>query len=168
MSSWSPTNYITKNWTSYNTALKQRGSLSIWFDPEMAWYAVPTGKRERHPEFSDAAIQICLTMKVLFGMPLRQTTGFVESLLRLIGTSTGKLLSSRSASLFLTAIQLLAYPSQSPKDKFALGKGEDRPSPDLCKKAHDRSPLQTKKTHRGKPIPWPGDRSIQANQGVKI
>ncbi|KPD11975.1 transposase, partial [Phaeobacter sp. 11ANDIMAR09] len=31
------------------------------------------------------AIQTCLTMKVLFGMALRQTTGFVESLLRLIG-----------------------------------------------------------------------------------
>jgi hypothetical protein len=35
--------------------------------------------------FSDAAIQTCLTMKVLFRMALRQTTGFVESLLRLTG-----------------------------------------------------------------------------------
>jgi hypothetical protein len=26
-----------------------------------------------------------LTMKVLFGMPLRQTTGFMQSLLRLVG-----------------------------------------------------------------------------------
>lgn len=51
----------------------------------MAWHAVLSGKRGRQPEFSDAAIQICLTMKVLFGMPLRQTTGFVESLLRLAG-----------------------------------------------------------------------------------
>ena len=83
MSSWYPTKYKTWNWPSYNTALKQRGSLSIWFDPEMSWHAPPTGKRGRQPEFSDAAIQVCLTMKVLFGMPLRQTTGFVESLLRL-------------------------------------------------------------------------------------
>src|SRR5690606_25475272 len=30
-------------------------------------------------------IQTCLTMKVLFGLALRQATGFVESLLRLIG-----------------------------------------------------------------------------------
>lgn len=57
-----------------------------------------TGKRGRQPEFSDAAIQICLTMKVLLGMPLRQNesvkappvrahwrTGFVESRLRLAG-----------------------------------------------------------------------------------
>ena len=35
--------------------------------------------------FSDAAIQTGLTLKVLFGMPLRQTTGFVQSLLRLVG-----------------------------------------------------------------------------------
>src|SRR6056300_323115 len=85
MSSWSLTTYKTKNWPSYNTALKQRSSLAIWFDPEMTWHAAPTGKRGRQPEFSDAAIQVCLTMKVLFGMPLRQTTGFVESLLRLAG-----------------------------------------------------------------------------------
>lgn len=51
----------------------------------MAWVAQPTGKRGRQPVYSDAAVQTCLTMKVLFGMALRQTTGFVESLLYLIG-----------------------------------------------------------------------------------
>ncbi len=34
--------------------------------------------------FSDAAIQTCLSMKVLFGMALRQTTGFVESVPQLM------------------------------------------------------------------------------------
>ena len=85
MSSWSPTKYQTKNWPSYNTALKQRGSLSIWFDPEMTWEPPPSGKRGGQQDYSDAAIQACLTLKVLFGMSLRQTTGFVESLLRLAG-----------------------------------------------------------------------------------
>jgi len=85
MSSWTPTNYKTKNWSHYNRALKQRGSLSIWFDAEMAWEARPSGHRGRQQASSDAAIQACLTMKVLFGLPLRQTTGFVESLLELIG-----------------------------------------------------------------------------------
>lgn len=60
-------------------------SADRWFDPEMTWRPSPTGRRVRHPQFSDAAIQTCLTTKVLFGMPLRQTTGFVESLLRLVG-----------------------------------------------------------------------------------
>jgi len=76
---------MTKNWSHYNRALKQRGSLSIWFDAEMAWEAKPSGHRGRQQAYSDAAIQACLTMKVLFGLPLRQTTGFVESLLELIG-----------------------------------------------------------------------------------
>ncbi len=66
-------------------ALKRGGSLTIWFDPAMTWEATPNGKRGRQSDYSDAAIQTCLTMKVLFGMALRQTTGFVESLLRLIG-----------------------------------------------------------------------------------
>ena len=85
MSSPIPPSYKTKNWPAYNEALKQRGSLTIWFDPDMAWVPPPTGKRGRQPQYSDAAIQTCLTMKVLFGMALRQTTGFVESLLRLVG-----------------------------------------------------------------------------------
>ena len=51
----------------------------------MTWEAAPAGKRGRQPGYSDAAVQTCLTMKVLFGMALRQTTGFVESLLQLIG-----------------------------------------------------------------------------------
>ncbi len=85
MSSWTPTKYKTMNWSTYNTALKRRGPLTIWFDPEMVWVPPPNGKRGRHQSFSDAAIQICLTLKVLFGMPLHQTSGFVESLLRLAG-----------------------------------------------------------------------------------
>ena len=85
MSRWTPTKYKTQNWSHYNRALKQRGSLSIWFDAEMAWEGKPSGHRGRQQAYSDAAIQACLTMKVLFGLPLRQTTGFVESLLELMG-----------------------------------------------------------------------------------
>lgn len=85
MSRPTPPTYKTRNWPAYNEALKRRGSLTIWFDPAMTWEAAPTGKRGRQRDYSDAAIQTCLTMKVLFGMALRQTTGFVESLVRLIG-----------------------------------------------------------------------------------
>ena len=76
--------YKTRNWPAYNEALKRRGSLTIWFDPEMIWEAAPTGRRGRQHTYSDAAIQTCLSLKVLFGMALRQATGFVESLLRLV------------------------------------------------------------------------------------
>ena len=46
---------------------------------------VPSGRRGRQQSYSDAAIQACLTLKVLLGLPLRQTTGFVASLLELSG-----------------------------------------------------------------------------------
>ena len=74
MSSWTPTNYKTRNWAEYNLSLKKRGSLSIWFDPGMTWGAVPSGRRGRQQAYSDAAIQACLTLKVLFGLlPLAWT-----------------------------------------------------------------------------------------------
>ncbi len=85
MSKQTPPTYKTTNWAADNEALKRRGSLTVWFDPEMNCDAKPSGKRGRSQTFSDATIQTCLTMKVLFGMALRQTTGFVESLLRLTG-----------------------------------------------------------------------------------
>ncbi|MEI4488976.1 transposase, partial [Frigidibacter sp. MR17.14] len=48
--------YRTTNWSDYNAALRHRGSLSIWFDPRMAWHAAWTGKRGHPDTFSEAAI----------------------------------------------------------------------------------------------------------------
>lgn len=67
--------YRTTNWAPYDDALRQRGSLTLWFGPAMSWEAAPSGKRGRQLRVSDAAIQACLTLKVLFGRPLRQTVG---------------------------------------------------------------------------------------------
>lgn len=56
----SPPRYRTTNWSSYNNALRRRGSLLIWVDKEMTWYAPHEGKPGRPPVFSNAAIQFCL------------------------------------------------------------------------------------------------------------
>ena len=85
MSKPAPPAYRTSNWRTYNAALKQRGSLLVWFDPETEWLAVPRGRCGRSATFSDVAIQTCLTLKALFGLALRQTTGLVASLLKLAG-----------------------------------------------------------------------------------
>ncbi|OLS42312.1 hypothetical protein BV379_20735 [Rhodovulum sulfidophilum] len=53
----------TLNWLSYNGALKRRDSLTIWFDLEVSWEAVPTGKRGQQQTYSDAAIQTYLAME---------------------------------------------------------------------------------------------------------
>ena len=62
---------------------RTKGQLTILVDPAMIRDVAPTGRRGQ-PDCSDAAFQICLTMKVPFGTALRQTTVLVESLLRLI------------------------------------------------------------------------------------
>ena len=85
MSKPSPARYRTTNWSSYNAVLRKRGSMLIWIDEDMAWLAPHEGCPGRPPVFSDAAIQFCLSVKVLFKLPLRQTAGMVASLLRLAG-----------------------------------------------------------------------------------
>ncbi len=83
MSKPSSTRYCTTNWSDYNAALRKRGSLLIWVDKEMTWIAPHEGKPGRPPVFCNAAIQFCLSIKVLFKLPLRQTAGMVASLLRM-------------------------------------------------------------------------------------
>ena len=48
----------------------------------MAWHAPHERRQGRSPVFSNAAIQFCLSIKVLFRLPLRQASGMVASLLR--------------------------------------------------------------------------------------
>jgi len=78
-----PPKYRTTNWSAYNVAPKRRGSLDVWFDPEMDWFSLPSGSPGRPLRFSDRAIELCLTLKGLFHLPLRQVPGLVASLLGL-------------------------------------------------------------------------------------
>jgi hypothetical protein len=85
MSKPSPARYRTTNWSSYTASLRKGGSLLIWLEKDMSWLAPHDGSPGRPTIFSDAAIQFCLTIKVLFKLPLRQTTGMVASLLKMAG-----------------------------------------------------------------------------------
>ena len=42
--------YRTTNWKQYNAALKARGSLTVWLDKRMCWFATASGKRCTHSE----------------------------------------------------------------------------------------------------------------------
>ena len=79
----SPARYRTTNWSIYTASLRKRGSLLIWLDKDMTWLASHDGSPGRPAVFSDGAIQFCLTIKVLFKLPLRQTNGMVASLLKM-------------------------------------------------------------------------------------
>lgn len=85
MSKPGPARYRMTNWQSYNDGLKRRGSLLVWLDRDMDWLAPKIGKSGRPPVFSDAAIQFCQMIRALFGLPLRQTTGIVASILGMVG-----------------------------------------------------------------------------------
>jgi hypothetical protein len=75
--------YRTTNWPAYNASLKRRGLLIVWLDPKLQWQAVLSGRPGRPAVFSDAPIQFCLSLKCMFGLGLRQTTGLAEKLLEL-------------------------------------------------------------------------------------
>ena len=83
----SKTVYRVKNWSSYNRALIARGSLTVWIDDGLwkQWYDHRPSQRGAQFVYSDQAMEWMLTMRVLFGLPLRQTQGFIQSLLALMG-----------------------------------------------------------------------------------
>ncbi len=103
MSRHIPPTYKTKNWLACSETLRRRGSQPIWFGPEMSWDAAPTCKRDPQQIHSDTAKHTCLSMQVLFCMALRLTTGFVHSMLRLVGLDASvpdfSMLSRRQKSL---------------------------------------------------------------------
>ena len=79
--------YRVRNWAAYEAGLKQRGSLTVWFSPQVvqAWYYQGSPQRGAQYTFSDIAIQTALTLRLLYALPLRQTEGFVASILALMG-----------------------------------------------------------------------------------
>lgn len=60
-----PTWYCTRNSSDYNAEQRQPGSLSIWFDRDTVWNVGKAGKQGRPKSFSDTAVQVCRTLKVL-------------------------------------------------------------------------------------------------------
>ena len=75
------------NWSEYNEALRQRGSLTVWFTDEAiaAWKAAPRTTPGGQPHYSDLAITTALTLRAVFRLPLRQTEGLIGSVLQLLG-----------------------------------------------------------------------------------
>ncbi len=80
--------YRVTNWAEYDRALVNRGDLTIWFDEatiKETWTPPPPQGRGKPGVYSDVAIQTCLTLKTLFGLPYRATEGLLKSLMRLHG-----------------------------------------------------------------------------------
>lgn len=110
--------YRVKNWSAYDQALVQRGSLTVWLSEETlaGWYYSGPTQRGAQFVYSDQAIEAALTFCKLFHLPLRQTEGFVRSLLSLMGLKLSApdhtTLSRRQKGL---TVDLPVHPSDQPR-----------------------------------------------------
>ena len=79
--------YRVMNWPDYDRGLVRRGDIRFWIDESALeqWDAAkrrtPGGQRR----FSELAISTTLMLGMVFKLPLRQTEGFVRSLVDLMG-----------------------------------------------------------------------------------
>ena len=79
--------YKVTNWSEYTEALRRRGDITLWLTDEAItdWHPdkIP-GKRGRPQEYSNFAIECCLVLRQVYKLPLRQTQGFLDSLIQLM------------------------------------------------------------------------------------
>ena len=80
------TQYRVRNWSEYERGLRSRGDVTIWLSEEatVAWTPPKSGLRGGQRRYSNLAILTALTLRLVFRLPLRQTEGFLDSLLNLM------------------------------------------------------------------------------------
>ena len=81
-------NYNVRDCATYDKGLKSRGSLTIWFSEDAVanWNHVRSDrmKRGRQRQYSDLAIETAHTLRLVYKQPLRQTEGFLMSIVTLL------------------------------------------------------------------------------------
>ena len=108
------THYRVGNWRVYERALVRRGDVTLWLSPDAraAWIVPPSGRPGGQQRFSNLAIETALTLRLVFRLPLRQTEGFVRSILTVMRTSLDApdhtTLSRRGQVLNIAAHHILA------------------------------------------------------------
>lgn len=82
--------YKPKDWKAYNESLCRRGSLVLWMEEAVYrhWRDISRlGKVVGEQQYPDVVIEFCLTIKQVYGLALRQCTGFIKSVFTLMGLS---------------------------------------------------------------------------------
>jgi hypothetical protein len=93
--------YRVKNWSKYDKALVQRGSITFWLsgDFEKTWMYIGEKQRGSQFDYTDQAILVMLTVKEVFHLTNRGVEGFVRSLFQMMKNSFA---SARSFDLIQT------------------------------------------------------------------
>jgi hypothetical protein len=78
--------YRVRNWSEYEKALVQRGSITFWLSDDLEKIWLYDGEKQRGSQFdySDKAIEIMLTLKEVFHLTNRGVEGFVRSLFEML------------------------------------------------------------------------------------
>ena len=81
--------YKVTNWHEYNETLRRRGDITIWFTEEAIeqWHPIKTGARGRPMEYADHVIETAILIRQVFHLPLRQTEGFMNSIVRIMNVA---------------------------------------------------------------------------------
>jgi hypothetical protein len=74
------------NWRDYDTALRNRGSLTIWFTEEAlaGWRAQSRKTPGGQTHCSNLAIKTALTLRAVFRLALRRSEGLTGSIMELL------------------------------------------------------------------------------------
>src|SRR5918911_2263484 len=82
-----PARYRVRNWREYEAGLRRRGDLTLWLDEAAiaGWHAPRRSTPGGQASYSNLAIELVLTLRLVFHLALRQAEGFVASVLRLLG-----------------------------------------------------------------------------------
>ena len=75
------------NCADYDESLRRRGDLTVWVSEDVlaVWSAPRRTTPVGQPVYSDLAIEMCLTLRMVFKQPLRQTQGLMRSISKLMG-----------------------------------------------------------------------------------
>jgi hypothetical protein len=75
------------NWPAYEAGLRRRGDLTFWVDDAAlaGWQAPRRTTSGGQRLYSDLAIELVLTLRLVFHLALRQAEAFSVSVLRLLG-----------------------------------------------------------------------------------
>ena len=84
--------YRQANYAEYNQSLRDRGRIDIWLSADIManWQTEQrlydgTGSSPKYP---DSTVIACHYLRLVFKLPLRQTQGFIDSLLKEMGYTT--------------------------------------------------------------------------------
>jgi hypothetical protein len=100
-----------RDWSSYESSLRQRGSLTVWFSPAAlaGWKAACRTTPGGQARYSDLAILTAQTLRSVYPLGLRQTEGLVDSMVQLLGLCIAvpdhTTLSRRSGSVSVPRLQ---------------------------------------------------------------